>query len=177
MIFFKKHYLQKQISRLAFHRMEKAPRFLSIDVAEKVGILISYSSIEEWEKDKSLLIQWQQNQRAKIQFVVYIDDNLKTINNNECIKIVAKNHFSIFGHLNHQYTQDLMQEKFDILIDINTNTNLPILYLQFLSDSILRIGRDSEKIKFYNLVIQTDSSICIVEHLTEVEKYLKQLSA
>ena len=46
--FFKKHYLQKQISRLAFHRMEKAPRFLSIDVAEKVGILISYSSIEEW---------------------------------------------------------------------------------------------------------------------------------
>lgn len=177
MIFLKKYFLQKQISLLIHQQMKIQPKFVSIQNASNVGVVVSCSSFDEWKKECVSIMQWKNNQCANIYLVVYIDDTLKVVeNSDDDIILIGKNHFSVLGRLSDAFLQNFKQKKIDILIDINTKPNLPIVYLQFLFNSQLRVGRNAEKTNIYDLVIQAQESLCIVDYLAEVEKYLKQLS-
>jgi hypothetical protein len=156
---------------------KRKPEVVGFGEAKKIGLLYDATDPNNFEIVKAY-VKNVRNQQKDILALGYVDK-----------KVLPQNQFAQFGidfftrkHLNWQMipnttiVRNFINEKFDILINLNNNKCFPLRYIVAVSQARFRVGRfDKKNIMCYDLMIHTKNETGIKDFIEEVENYLRQL--
>ena len=157
--------------------MDQDHEAVGFDEAKKIGILYDATDASNFEIVKAYVKNVRSRQKD-ILALGYVDR-----------KELPSNQFAQYGldfftrkHLNWQmipqYTivSNFMVEKFDILINLTSNSCFPLRYITALSHARFRVGPfDRKNMMCYDLMIDTKGEEGIKVFIEEVENYLRQI--
>ena len=83
--------------------------------------------------------------------------------------------FTWTGRLQRGKALDFSKKRFDILLDLTTETTYPILYVQLLSKASYKVGRYIENDLRYDLLIDTKNENTIAYLITQINVYLTKI--
>jgi hypothetical protein len=152
---------------------------VGFDEAKKIGILYDATDASNFEIMKAYVKKIRSHQK-EVLALGYVDK-----------KELPANQYAQYGldfftrkHLNWQmipnYTivSNFITEKFDILINLNSNKCFPLRYITALSHARFRIGRfDKKNMMCYEMMIDTKGEPGIKTFIEEVENYLRQIKS
>ncbi len=162
-------------------------RIREVSLQKKIDKELKNSSVGSNKKVESVLILFDENvdaeicelilrelefDKQKVKEIIFCD----TLNNeaqNFQTKI-SKKQFSWFGRVRDEKVRDLINFKFDLLINL-TKGNLYLDYLTVLSNSQFKVGLSNSDIRLYDFMISTDLEEKTV-FSSELKKYLKILN-
>jgi hypothetical protein len=90
----------------------------------------------------------------------------------------SRKDINLFYKPGHSKVNDFIASKFDVLIDLSPEGELPLKYISGLSHALCRVGRFSNNYTVcYDLMISTDPSATIQELIDHVLHYLSVLNS
>ncbi len=152
---------------------------VGFDEAKKIGLLYDATDDTNYEIVKQY-VKTIRSQQKEVLALGYVDK-----------KILPVNKFAQYGldfftrkNLNWQMipsnpiVTNFINEKFDILINLNNNKCFPLLYISAVSHSRFRVGRfDKKDVSCYDLMIQVKGEQGIKVFIEEAENYLRQIKS
>ncbi len=157
-------------------RIERRPEIINFDEAAKIGIL--YDATDERDSDsvKNYVKSIRTNYKKDILAMGYVDR-----------KILPKSQFAQYGmdffcrkDLNFQMipsnaiVNNFINEKFDILINLNSHKCFPLHYITAMSKARFRVGRySSSNGDSYDMMIKISGEPAIRTVIEEIEHFLR----
>jgi hypothetical protein len=152
---------------------------VGFDEAKKIGLLYDATDDHNYEVVKQYVKSIRSRQKDVLA-LGYVDK-----------KILPSNQFAQYGldfftrkHLNWQMiptypiVTNFINEKFDILINLNSNKCFPLRYITAVSHARFRVGRfDKKDLNCYELMIQVKGDTGIRSFIEEVENYLHKIKS
>lgn len=150
---------------------------VGFDDAKKIGLLYDATDDYNYEVVKQY-VKSIRSQQKDILALGYVDK-----------KVLPANQFAQYGldfftrkNLNWQMIPDnpivtnFINEKFDILINLNNNKCFPLRYIAAVSNARFRVGRfDKKNMICYDMMIHLKGEPGIKNMIEETENYLRQI--
>ena len=141
-----------------FVKEQKANKF-SLNNVETVGILFDATQSEDLELVKKYVLFLKDN-RKKVKVIGFFDT--KEIHNMTYSKLeydfISHKELNLLGKPTDAFIENFMQDKLDLLIDLNINNHFPLRYIAALSKATFKVGKFSEKDKgIYDLMINIEN--------------------
>jgi hypothetical protein len=157
--------------------LKRRPEVVGFTEAKKIGLLYDATDQYNFEVVKAY-VKNVRNQQKDILALGYVDK-----------KQLPQNQFAQFGidfftrkQLNWQMiptttiVRNFINEKFDILINLNNGKCFPLQYIAAVSQARFRVGRfDKKNVQCYDMMIDTKGEPGIKDFIEEVENYLRQI--
>jgi hypothetical protein len=160
-------------------RMKRKPEVVNFDEALKIGLL--YDATDERDSDtvKNYVKSVRANYKKDIIAMGYIDR-----------KAPQKSQYAQFGldfftrkDLNFQMipvnpiVKNFINEKFDILINLNSGKCFPLQYISAMSKARFRVGRYSNgNAVFFDMMIKLKGEPAIRTVIEEIEHFLRLIN-
>lgn len=106
---------------------------------------------------------------SKIETIIYIKKRMKEENSEN---VLTENDFNWLGKIKRKYIQNLVNLKFDLLINLTAN-NLLLDYLVALSKAKFKVGFSNADKRLYDFMIDTNK---VSVFSVELKKYLQILN-
>jgi hypothetical protein len=138
---------------------EQKPNKFNIKNVETVGILFDATKAEDLELVKKYVNALRDN-RKKLKVIGFFDT--KEIHNMTYSKLeydfISHKELNLLGKPTDAFIENFMEDKLDLLIDLNINDHFPLRYIAALSKATFKVGKFSEKDKaIYDLMIDIDN--------------------
>jgi hypothetical protein len=157
-------------------RVKRKPEVVSFDEAVKIGLLYDATDERDSEVVKNYVKNVRANYKKDIIAMGYIDR-----------KTPLKSQYAQFGldfftrkDLNFQMipvnpiVNNFINEKFDILINLNSGNCFPLQYISAMSQARFRVGRYSNgNTVFFDLMIKLKGEPAIRTVIEEIEHFLR----
>jgi hypothetical protein len=169
---FGKYLLKKQLYFFSRNRY-----FSSFEKAETIGILFNATDKEEFDLTKKY-IKYLRGLKKKVKSIGYYS----TVHVPDTAYSKIEYDFFTVKDLNWYlrptkvFVDNFIEEEFDILIDLNLKDDFPLFYISSLSKAKFKIGRLTDNIDLYDLMIEVEEGTGIKQFLKHVDHYLLQMS-
>jgi hypothetical protein len=162
-------------------------RIREVSLQNKIDKELKNSNVGSNGKVESALILFDENvdveifeligrelefDKQKVKAIIFCDKLNNEVQNFQTK--ISKKQFSWFGKVRDEKVRDLINSKFDLLINL-TKGNLYLDYLTVLSNSQFKVGLSNSDIRLYDFMISTDLEEKTV-FSNELKKYLKILN-
>jgi hypothetical protein len=175
MNFFKKHNLNRQLTRFAKASNNRKRQFCTIEEAKSVHLFATCRSLETvyqlkaWadlllHKGKQVMICCLTNNKS-------ICDILQQENN----LVIDSKDFNITGNLKSNIKKILTNQKYDLLIDTDIEADMESLYIKSLIDAEFRIGRTAAYSSFYDFIVLCNEQYSVGDYIKNVDIYTKKV--
>ncbi len=158
-------------------KVKRKHEVVGFDEAKKIGVLYDATDSHNFEIVKAY-VKTIRSQQKDILALGYVDR-----------KELPSNQYAQYGldfftrkHLNwqmipqHIIVNNFIAEKFDILINLNSNKCFPLRYIAALSHARFRVGRfDRKNMMCYEMMIDTQGEPGIKTVIEEVENFLRKI--
>lgn len=161
-------------------RTKRKVDYNNLREVKSIGVVWDASKIEEFPSI-SRFHQLMNEKNIELSVIGYypgneLPDKYTALRYLRCIKREEVNYFYL------PVTRDanaFIKKSFDVLIDINFDKSLPLLYLSSLSVAKLKVGLfDNEKAGHYpDLMIELKKPVKIDDYLTQIIKYLEMIDS
>ena len=161
---------QREVEKVKFKRQATG-----FDEAHKIGLLYDATDEQDYEVIKSY-VKSIRNERKDVLALGYVDK-----------RELPKNQFAQYGldfftrkNLNwhlipcNPIVTNFINEPFDILINLSSNSCFPLRYIAATSHARFRVGRFDKKSTFcYDLMINAKSNTSIQDFLKLADNYIR----
>jgi hypothetical protein len=154
--------------------------YSNIDHVKKIGIVWDASKANEFPS-LSKFYQKMSEKNVDVKILGYfpgdsLPDQYTAIRYLTCLK---NNELSFFYHPLSSETKLFIQNRFDILIDINFNRLLPLQYISALSNAAFKVGLlESEATQTpFDLMMELKNPVDIDIYLKQTVQYLEMIKA
>ncbi len=161
------------LSREAKH-IRRERKSVSFAEAKKIGILYEAGSRENYELVKSYVRKLRSMQK-EVQSLGFIDS--KKVPGDQYIKLgldfFTREHLSWWMLPHSRLTSNFIQEKFDILLNLNMSGCLQLEYISAYSKARYRTGRYAEgNDRYYDLMIHLKPSDDLKSFIEQTDHYM-----
>jgi hypothetical protein len=157
-------------------KIRRKPEIVSFDDASKIGLLYDATDERDSEAVKSYVKSVRSNFKKDILAMGYVDR-----------KTLPKSQYAQFGldfftrkDLNFQMipvdpiVNNFINEKFDILINLNSGKCFPLRYISAMSKARFRVGRyGGNSSDFFDMMIKIKGEPTIKTVIEEIEHFLR----
>lgn len=155
--------------RLKEHRVER--KTTDFEHAQTIGILFPTQSLA----DRELILNYEKTlskNKKKVKLLAYLNE--KERNENFTFKHFSNKEIGWFYRPKGEEVLEFMQQPFDILMTLATESSLTLEYINALSRANLRVGPYTENTYAYDLMIDVADKNNIKKFIQEVEFYLNK---
>lgn len=175
--------IRSKLGNYRFHQEIKKVKLkrevVGFEEAKKIGLLYDATEDHNYEVVKQYVKSIRSMQK-EVLALGYVDK-----------KVLPSNQFAQYGldfftrkNLNWQMipgnpiVTNFINERFDILINLNSNKCFPLRYISAVSHARFRVGRfDKKDMLCYDLMIKVNGENGIKIFIEEAEKYLRQIKS
>ena len=145
---------------------------------ENVGILFDATRSEDMELVKQY-VAYLKEHRKKVKVIGFFNTKeipLLTYSKLEYDFFSVKE-LNWFGKPTSVYIKNFMDDKFDLLIDLNIADHFPLRYISALSKASFKVGKFSNTdTEIYDLMIETDNTRTLKYFMKQVDIYITMLN-
>ena len=147
--------------------------------AKYIGILYVVGDEKQYQQICDF-VKSLQDDRKEVKAIGFI--NNKNIPH-YCYPKIAYDYFTVkdlnwFLKPSNTFVNDFMNKEFDMLIDISIESCFSIQYIAGLSKAKFKVGRYGiNPSNFYDLMLQVDDKIKLVDYLKDIKHYLTMLNS
>ena len=168
-------YLKLELKDIVIEK--KAIKF-SFKNVETVGILFDATQVEDLELVKKYVLFLKEN-RKKVKVIGFF--NTKEIHNMTYSKLeydfISHKELNWMGKPTDAFIENFMEDKLDLLIDLNISEHFPLKYIAAMSKASFKVGKFSNKSKeVYDLMIDAGSDQGLKYFMKQVDIYLAMLN-
>ncbi len=160
-------------------KLNFSPELINFDKASSIGILYDATDERDYETVKAYVKKIRSNYKKDVLAMGYVDK-----------KKLPPTQFAQYG-LDFFTRKDLdfrlipsdpivknfIDQKFDILINLNSGSCFPLRYITALSKSRFRVGRyDQKNTACYNMMIHLTGEPSLKEVIEETEHFLRKIN-
>ncbi len=166
------YFLHKEVTKKNYERT-----ILNIKEASTVGIVFSSTTAEEVDLVKKYS-SYLKEMEKKVKVLGYIsakqtDDNTSWWPDQSYI---TRKKINWFFKPENDFIHSFVEEGFDMLIDLNVQGELPLLFVTAAAKARCKVGRYSEEHKdLYDVMIETDETKSLKYFLRNVDTYMYSL--
>ncbi|HSY75299.1 MAG TPA: hypothetical protein VK890_00495 [Bacteroidia bacterium] len=157
---------------------KRSHAIMNIRDAKTIGVIFNAGDIKEVELVKKY-ISYLREMGKKVRSMGYValkelPGNITTSIDHQCFTLKNVNWYykpaiSFIG--------SFVTEEYDLLLDLNIATQLPLIYVATLSKAKCKVGRYSEKyMSLYDVMIETDDQKTLKYFLQNVDTYMEMLN-
>ena len=156
----------------------RTPKVFTFANAKTIGILCNivkketYQDIMEFTK---LINRMHPNIQVSILGFIADEELGESLSQQKNIQFFSAEDFSWSGKLVNESVKQFATNKFDILLDITTNTVYPIQYIVRTSNASYKVGRFIEDDMQYDLMLDTKEENTIPNLITQINVYLTKI--
>ena len=156
----------------------RTPKVFTFANAKTIGILCNitskgtYQDIMEFTK---LINRMHPNIQVSILGFIADEELGESLSQQKDIQFFSAEDFSWSGKLVNDSVKQFAANKFDILLDITTNTVYPIQYIVRTSNASYKVGRFIEDDMQYDLMLDTKEENTIPNLITQINVYLTKI--
>lgn len=182
MIFFNKnirswlgqHRFMKEVKKF-----ERKPEVINFDEAGKIGLIYNATDENNSEIIKNYIKTVRSNYKKDILAMGYVDRT--TLHKSQYAQFgidyftLKDLNFSMIP--NSPVVLNFMNEKFDILINLNSEKCFPLLYISAMSNAKFRVGRftpaENEQARYLDMMVKPSGETELRTVLGEIEHFLR----
>lgn len=170
--------LRKRMGMYSFNkersRLEPQRRMTNLQRAKRIGILYTLEEVPDYDKVSEFVAELQ-HEHKEVKALGFVK------NKNLVSRFLPKLSFDFFSKKDltwyykpiHNTVRDFIEKDFDILINLSLQDSFPLKYICGLSRSLCKVGKFSEEnVLYYDLMIDSKSTISFDEYLGQVKHYL-----
>jgi hypothetical protein len=161
-------------------KTKRKVRYSDFSVVKKIGIVWDASKSEEFSS-LNRFYQKMQERKIEVKVIGYFDgknlpDKYTAIRFLTCIK---SNEINFFFQPDSSESDSFIRNNYDIIIDINFNKLIPLLYITSLSNAGFKVGLyDSDNINTpFDMMMELKSPVDLDNYLNQVIHYLEMIKS
>lgn len=142
-----KAYLSNTARKHKFVNYSKAKKIFILfesDLSEKNEMV--HSIIKSLKKDGKKVVAWGYVQKKIVETAIMPD-----------FRILNQKQTDFYGKPSNSYINELLNQEFDLLIDLTVKENIPLQYLLIYAIANCKTGGKKNDLKMYDFVIDLDS--------------------
>lgn len=139
--------------------------------AKRIGILFNGTNLEERQTVLTYAAKLEK-QGKKVTLLGYLD--LPKPQENLTFRHYSNQEINWKLEPHSTDVEEFRQKQFDLLLVLNTKSNLQFEYIATLSKATFRVGPFSENTNAYDLLLETDDAQDLNAFIQQVEKYLQK---
>ncbi len=163
---------------LRVKKNDRNPKVFTFDNAKTIGILYTVADKDTHQQVANYASFISKvHKDISINMLGYMDftELEQCLVNTVPTKFFSPTDFSWSGKLQPGVALEFAKKKFDILIDMTTESALPTLYIEKLSNASYKVGRYIEDDMRYDLMIDTKNDNTISCLITQINVYLTKI--
>ena len=167
------YFLKKEVTKI-----KRARTILNIKDAKSVGIVFNCEKAEDVDLIKKY-DNYLQELGKKVKAIGYIGIKEPSANMAWWAgqPYITRKEINWYGEPQKQFIDNFVGEEFDLLIDLNTSGELPLMFVTALSKARCKVGKYSEKyLSLYDVMIETDETKTLKYFLKNVDTYMEMLN-
>ena len=153
--------------------------YKNFNLAKSIGIVWNASNSEEFQT-LTKFHQQMQERNINVQIIGYYDgknlpDKYTAIRYLSCIR---KHEVNLFYIPKSDDTQNFINKKFDVLIDINFDKLFTIRYITVLSNALFKVGlfETENNSSPFDLMMEIKKPVSVDNYLKQVVQYLEMMN-
>ena len=161
------------------HNQKRNVKAINLKNAVTIGILYDASNENTYNTVKHWVKVFRENKK-KVKGLGYI--NTQTFQAHHLAKLefdfFSSADLNWYNHSKSSIINNFINEKFDILIDLNFDNNKPTYYIAGLSQSPFKVGRRSQQNnRILDLFIEIDQNKDLDYFMTQAQYYLQLINS
>ena len=157
---------------------ERGPIRFNFNEIKTVGILFDATNPEDFELVKRYVVYLRQH-RKKVKVIGYF--STKNIPDMTFSKLeydfFSTKQLNWFGKPTSMIIQNFINEKYDVLLDLNINDHFSLKYISALSKADFKVGKFSTLgVEIYDMMIDSDNTKTLKYFLKQVDIYITMLN-
>ena len=149
----------------------------NIRSARRVGVIYDATNRETYETVKKF-IHYLKEERKQVSTLGFID----TKDENQLI--TPKLEYDFFSRIdlnwlnrpNKLEVDNFIEERFDILIDLNTSNCFPLKYICALSKAKFKVGKFGVENRLYDFMVNIEEGVSFKQFIVQLRHYLKMIN-
>jgi len=157
---------------------KRSRAIMNLKDAKTVGVIFNASDINEVELVKKYITYLRDNGK-KVRSMGYVPlkelpGNITTSIDHQCFTLKNVN---LYYKPAIDFIGSFVKEEYDLLLDLNITTQLPLVFVAALSKAKCKVGRYSDKyMSLYDVMIETDDQKTLKYFLQNVDTYMEMLN-
>lgn len=164
------YFLRKKINALVVSQAWKKTIFPSWNEIKDVLVVYSFKDIVSVEPCVNRLI----SMNKKVKRLIFVEDSKAVLSQDSQIVYVRKKDLNAFGFPSETAINNVSALKADILIDLSLGYCFPLIYLELLNTSVLKVGPKRDDKTYYDFTIDVQKEKDVLFLLDQVIFYAKQ---
>ncbi len=163
------YFLSGEVKNL--HREKK---FMNMEEAKTIGIVFEASDAGNFELVKKY-ITYLRDMKKKVKAIGYYDQkNIPPMAYSKLeYDFFCQKDLNWYNAPGNVYVKNFMEDKYDILLDLNLNDLFPLHYISTMSKASFKVGKRSEQNNsIFDLLIETDNEKGLKYFLKNIDTYL-----
>ncbi len=167
------------ILRQELQNLPRQRAFMNLEECKTIGILFAFDTPENFELLKKY-VGYLKDFKKKIKAFGYFDMDAPpgglSYSKVE-FEFFTRKDLNWYGRPTTVYTQNFMEESWDVLIDLNLTEVVPLKFMAAKSNSRFKIGKlTEENKKYYDMLIEFDKTKNFKYFLAQVDTYLLMIN-
>lgn len=161
-------------------RTERKPHYSNIRQVRNIGIVWDASKTEDFNF-LSKFYQRMAETKTDVKIMGYypgktLPDQLTAV---RYLSVIRRDELNVFFHPVSSETNSFINNKFDVLIDLNFRKLLPLQYITTLSNAGLKVGLLDSDSSYspYDLMMELKNPVSVEEYLNHVVHYLEMINS
>lgn len=160
------------------HVRESKPNKFSFVQTKTVGIIFDATNPEDFELVKRYVLYLREHRKKVKVLGFYPSKRIPEMTYSKLeYDFFSVKELNWFGKPSNMVVQNFMNEKYDLLIDLNINDHFPLKYISALSKAEFKVGKYNEKdIEIFDMMIDSDNTKTLKYFLRQVDIYITMLN-
>lgn len=174
-------FIQNIKLKLAWWKLNKEHRklvrnasFQNYTTAKTVGVIFNATQQETYELAKNYIQLLSKKENLKVKALGFVDSKevLDFYQKSVFFDYFSRKNLNWYSRPNNPNTQEFINTKFDILIDLSIIEDFPIQYIVGLSRATFKVGCVKENKNFYDFMLQLGDKKDLKFFIEQLEHYL-----
>jgi len=149
----------------------------NFDTASRIGVIFSLEEEESFDRTNQFL-NYLTSQNIKVNALGYIPTKEipPRLAPNSKINLFTRKDLNWYYMPVHSLVQQFINQEFDILIDLSEQRLLPLKFVNNLSRSKFKVGRESNNGRDYDLMIRIGQGQSLQYLIDQIKYYLSRIN-
>lgn len=169
------HFYHEEVTK---RHISRNRLMINLSDAKTVGILFEFSNEDDYKVVTDFIKQLQ-DEGKRVRSIAFFQGK-KTPHyfvQKLMSDLITPKQTNWYGKPTADFTEDYIQEKFDILIDLSLRNNFPLQYISGLSNANLKVGLFGEtNSHYYDVMLDPIPDTQISEFINQIKHYLSLLN-
>lgn len=161
------------LSRRVGRRRAIPEKAVNLETAQTIGILFNATDLDQRKIVLDFVAKWSK-QKKKFRLLGFFDSKLK--DENFTFDHFNLNNINWLNIPNGEEIEAFLAEDFDLLIYLDTRSDIRMEYLSMLAVAPLKVGPPMEKLPAYDFMVEVSESAGLKQFIRQMENFLQKIN-